>query len=429
MSKKYRGMGNSFLKDIVYNNREVLNLTSLIDEYLYRQCVIAGTLIDCPRNLEKYPYGVPIKELVDKEFLTYTWLAEEERFTLRRAHSVRKTGNKHEVWRLTYAYCDEYNQVQTGYLDATPSHPILLQTGEYIALRDLKPQDKLVPFNSEDPKIVREANVNHEVVFVEFLGYEDVYNMVVDDTHNFVANGIVVKNCFNILAKEKESLLPMVGADEGSIGTSNLWEFPQGGKPPVYISPPSGPAEFLQQERANIVDEIYRQATQDLRGDLANGSKSSGFSQAQSFSKTVPFIAERADTLEELENKLMGLTFKYLNKKWSGKVSYKDDYSITNITDAMTHLLMLFKDLALPSETFAKAELIKLAQMLDNKLPQEEKQKVTQEINDLNFSDWSSSIRSSSTSPAAQQKPKSTGTIAEIAQEAKVGVGATNKLK
>ena len=36
---------------------------------------------------------------------------------------------------------------------------------------------------------------NHKVLSVEFYGYEDVYDMFVDENHNFVANGIVVHNC------------------------------------------------------------------------------------------------------------------------------------------------------------------------------------------------------------------------------------------
>ena len=39
------------------------------------------------------------------------------------------------------------------------------------------------------------VNRNHKVVKVEFYGYEDVYNMEVDDVENYVANGVVVHNC------------------------------------------------------------------------------------------------------------------------------------------------------------------------------------------------------------------------------------------
>lgn len=38
---------------------------------------------------------------------------------------------------------------------------------------------------------------NHKVVSVEFVGYEDVYNITVDKIHNYVTSaGVVVKNCF-----------------------------------------------------------------------------------------------------------------------------------------------------------------------------------------------------------------------------------------
>jgi ribonucleotide reductase alpha subunit len=36
---------------------------------------------------------------------------------------------------------------------------------------------------------------NHKVVSVEFYGYEDVYNMEVEDTENYVANDVVIHNC------------------------------------------------------------------------------------------------------------------------------------------------------------------------------------------------------------------------------------------
>ncbi|KKL28798.1 hypothetical protein LCGC14_2371520, partial [marine sediment metagenome] len=36
---------------------------------------------------------------------------------------------------------------------------------------------------------------NHRVITVEPYGYVDVYNMFVEDTHNFAANGVIVHNC------------------------------------------------------------------------------------------------------------------------------------------------------------------------------------------------------------------------------------------
>jgi hypothetical protein len=55
--KSNRDVGQSFLQDIAYQNRAVFNQTSLIDEFLYRQCF----------NLLAMPAkgGVPTKEQVD----------------------------------------------------------------------------------------------------------------------------------------------------------------------------------------------------------------------------------------------------------------------------------------------------------------------------------------------------------------------------
>jgi hypothetical protein len=36
---------------------------------------------------------------------------------------------------------------------------------------------------------------NHRVISVEFYGYEDVFNMEVENDHNFCANGVFVHNC------------------------------------------------------------------------------------------------------------------------------------------------------------------------------------------------------------------------------------------
>jgi hypothetical protein len=121
---------------------------------------------------------------------------------------------------------------------------------------------------------------------------------------------------------------------------------------------------------------------------------------------------------------------KYTNKTWDGKVKYKDHYDITNVADAISHLLMLFKDLALPSKTFAITELKRLVIELDGKLSPEDLSKVYKEIDAINFDEWSKTIQQQKGSPAEQQKPKSTGTMSEIVSEAKVpSVGATKKLK
>lgn len=240
------------------------------------------------------------------------------------------------------------------------------------------------------------------------------------------------RQCFNVLVKQSSGFLNLQGQTDDLIGTNNVIEYPSGTNAPSYLSPPVTPAEYLQSERDKLISQIFREAVQDIRSDLSNGEKSSGFSQSQAFARTVPFLSTWASKLEALENAAMALTMKYKTKTpWDGRVVYKTDYSVTNITDSMTHLLMLMKDLVLPSETFAKAELKRLVTELDGKLSSEDSLKVIKEIDNLDFKEWQDLVLTQGKSPTAQQKPQETPmTTKEMVQTAiKSNIGSTNKLK
>lgn len=535
-SKKYKGMGISFLKDISYICRRIMNLSSLLDEFLYRQCTPGYTLIDCPRDLEKYPDGIPIKDLVGKDFSTYSWDNDNRKFVIRRAYDVRQTGTNRELYRLTFDYKDEYNQIKYGTLDATPDHLVLLQSGEYVQLKDLKAGDKLVPFyrwmdgwprgnrphilqtlnpysgiaehrfivrerdgellkgydihhvderslnnypenlqqitkeehnlitkdmiserkkawwknvSEDDKKTLTEkalaginrwrkknpakvkacykkqsnsikktlsrlsaderrakvaaaleargiklGDVNHSVVSVEFLGYDDVYNFEVEGTHNYVANGIVIHNCYNFLAKEADSGVPLVDQNEGNQGTSNVMEYPRGGKAPQYVSPPVDPAEFLQSEIKSNILEIYRLASQDTALEAFTGQSRSGDAQVQSFHKVIPYIAIRAEGLEQTEIKLTKLWLKWIDPTltWDGTIAYKNDYGILNVTQFLIQLKMLFSDIGIPSVTFVREEMKRIVQEFDGKISQENIKSIFSEIDKLVTEDYVQSM-------------------------------------
>lgn len=103
-------------------------------------CLVGSTRIDCPRDLVRYPDGIPIKDLVGKEFHTYSWSKKKGRFVLRKARNVCKTGRKAEVWKVTWY--DGYNK-KYGELVGTPNHRVMLRSGKYKQLKDLKPGDSL----------------------------------------------------------------------------------------------------------------------------------------------------------------------------------------------------------------------------------------------------------------------------------------------
>ena len=84
----------------------------------------------------------------------------------------------------------------------------------------------------------------------------------------------------------------------------------------------------------------------------------------------------------------------------------------------------------MPSEEFVKHQLKRLAREYDGKMPSEILNKVLDQIDSMNFTEWSETITSKSGSPVAQQKNKQTGSMEERVSESNNGRPAsTNRLK
>ena len=136
------------------------------------------------------------------------------------------------------------------------------------------------------------------------------------------------KQCFNFLAKEDGDMVSE--SDTIDVGQANVIQVPVGSKYPQYVSPPVDPARELSNERALIKNEMFIRAAQDAMKEMFNGTQASGFSQAQSFYKTIPFISSRAEILENVENELFTLSCMYLNRPFLGSIKYKDRYEFTS---------------------------------------------------------------------------------------------------
>lgn len=251
------------------------------------------------------------------------------------------------------------------------------------------------------------------VSFIRDLAYNnrEIFNLT------SLEQDYLYRQAFNILAVQTESNIPLAEQQDGEFGTANRMEYPKGADAPSYVSPPSGPAEHIAKTIQRIKSEMFARASQDTLNELFNGEGSSGFSQAQAFSKTVPFIASRADILEKTEVALMVMTLDRTSKTWNGKVKYKDRYEITNINDALTHLQQLARDLMLPSETFIKESLKRLVHEFDNKMPPDMLRVVEDQIDSMDFDAWQETQKEAlvgksnqGNSPGAQQKPKQAGT-------------------
>jgi deoxyhypusine synthase len=176
-------------------------------------CVSGDTLIDMPRDWSIYPNGIPIKNLVGKkDFQVYSFDHEEKKMTLSKVEKVWKTGEK-EVYRLRYGWWSDQrkdNRLEDEIL-ATPEHLIMLHNGSYKPLKALKKGESLKAFascadetleigmavgNSFNNQQINQKDVdNHKVISLEPTGLTvPVYDMTVEKTHNFTANGIVVHN-------------------------------------------------------------------------------------------------------------------------------------------------------------------------------------------------------------------------------------------
>ena len=147
--------------------------------------------------------AVQIKDLVGTTYPVYT--IKDNKVTIGTSTRTWKTRENAEIWKLTLD--------DGSILKATPDHLIMLRNGEYKQLKDLKEGESLMPFNTyRSNHNYRQISSNtgrdnHKVKSIEFVGYEDVYDMTVENTHNFAiitsnkdqrfieSSGIFIHNC------------------------------------------------------------------------------------------------------------------------------------------------------------------------------------------------------------------------------------------
>jgi hypothetical protein len=218
---------------------------------------------------------------------------------------------------------------------------------------------------------------NVGIPFAQDLAYQNrhVFNLT------SLIDEFLYRQAFNVLAMESETAIPQREQIEGTLGTSNVLEVPKGAsKFPEYISPPVDPAEFIQNERDNTIQQMFRQASQDISSEIFSVSNRSGDAAKQAFGRTVPVIAKLADILQDGETRIMHIWAKMLRKKWSGKIAYKDDYSLTNLMDMLLELAQIFNTLHVLSPTFVREEWKRVIREFDSRISQDSKEKIFREI-------------------------------------------------
>ena len=155
-------------------------------------CVESTALIEMPRDLAKYPGGVPITEVKAGDYV-YTFDLER-RLRLRRVKWCAQTGVRETV-RITVR--NSYGHEM--HLRLTPEHLVRLYNGDWRAAGQLDHRYGRPRRDSAERVMTmvrrRVGPTDYRVVSVEKAFLEPVWDMEVEEDHNFIANGICVHNC------------------------------------------------------------------------------------------------------------------------------------------------------------------------------------------------------------------------------------------
>lgn len=136
-------------------------------------CLTGDTKIKTARNENKFPEGVPIKDIVGTSGYVFGFDVNKEEVVCRRYHDVRKTGSNMPVVKIRMNYfAGPDREEKFSYLRCTPDHLILVKTHwhEYawIKAMDLKPGMHLV-YGAEANDYIRNRS-KHRLIASQIFG-------------------------------------------------------------------------------------------------------------------------------------------------------------------------------------------------------------------------------------------------------------------
>jgi len=113
------------------------------------------------------------------KFYVYSFNEDTDAVTVGVAHTIIHNGVK-PVYRVTLDNGESFK--------STDDHKFLMRDKSWKRVRDLKAGESFMP--------IVDSVYQYKVVSVEFVGYEEVYDMQVDDCHNFgLYCGVYASNC------------------------------------------------------------------------------------------------------------------------------------------------------------------------------------------------------------------------------------------
>jgi hypothetical protein len=117
-------------------------------------------------------------------------------------------------------------------------------------------------------------------------------------------------------------------------GPNNVLEY-AGDRPPYFLSPSTAPIAFMEDRIQRFREEIYRLAKLGGGLGLEPRSAPSGVALAFEFNETNAVLAERADELENAEQGVHRLWYKWLDADFRGLIDYPDDFAVQSFQEEL----------------------------------------------------------------------------------------------
>lgn len=156
-------------------------------------CVAPDTIIQVMVDDEAYEMEIKDINLVDEDYFVKSYNIDSREIEWKRIIDFAKTGTDRELVEIKFQHSDKS-------LRCTPDHKIYTPHRGYVEAQELNPDD-----------IVIFDDGSHGVVVVSKLEEtSDVYDITVEDNHNFFADGVLVHNCLEITLPSK----PMKSVDD-----------------------------------------------------------------------------------------------------------------------------------------------------------------------------------------------------------------------
>lgn len=164
--------------------------TPFLDKiYSSNLCLTGDTVLEVKSNGTEYK--TTLKDVVNTqeslEVKSYNIDTKEVEYKLISAKALTAKNAK--------LMCITHNSGK--YIECTPEHKVYTSNRGYVEAKDILSTDKLVIDGVQD-------NTDELLSIVNLANQEDVYDITVEDNHNFFANGILVHNC-------QEIFLPTAG--------------------------------------------------------------------------------------------------------------------------------------------------------------------------------------------------------------------------